>query len=631
MSPQRPIVAESKSIAISRPAAFAVCLLIFNLAYIAAPYWLPPPFAWQRIGLLAGSVVVALIWAWAASDAITLKLRPAGLGWLVAALATVAALNVFSMTREVAWMGDEDHHLLTTVGLVKLVRAWPGSFAVMAGLLVAFVVGAGRLRTIAFVGAAFVVLVLVEAMGAYRINAVPANLTRYPYLLYWFMAAPVLATQTLTNVLPPFSRGWEEAVYRVVPVVSVALLALVVGMRVERDRPLARWLLMLAVATIPVVFYYSAIVYLELPAVLLMTIVCLDADALLSDPAADIRARPSWLALVLIGFVKETTTPFLFIFMACRFVCRFRRSTASDRFTDTIGDEIQTAIAILLPLVVWLGYRQLYPGPRAIPFQWRHLVDMRLIGVFLGAWLRQFGPLLVLAIGGILFLWRQRRFPALVFALLVFGADAAIHIIDLPAFAGHARFSLFLLPPLVLLAEPAVAAIGRRPAVLAPLLLTGVSAINLRLSPVKLDGSIVPFWADRVAAAGEHSYPFREAVAWLRENARGRRVVVGDFPHAYHFDLYEPPGMHIDQSGASDPIPIVSDPQRDAFDLDATLAFAAENGYEVVIHRVNGSVEPAIRDLHGFTATMLFQNRAHALVLFERDPVTTKKHSPGSE
>ncbi len=622
MSPQRPIVAESKSIAISRPAAFAVCLLIFNLAYIAAPYWLPPPFAWQRFGLLAGSVVVALIWAWAASDAITLKVRPAGLGWLVAALATVAALNVFSMTREVAWMGDEDHHLLTTVGLVKLVRAWPGSFAVMAGLLVAFGVGAVRLRSIAFVGAAFVALAAVEAMGAYRINAIPANLTRYPYLLYWFMGGPVLAMQSLTNVLPPFTRGWEEAVYRVVPLVSVALLALVVGLRVGRDRPLVRWLVMLAVATVPIVFYYSAIVYLELPAVLLMTIVCLDADALLTESAADIRARPSWLALVLIGFLKETTTPFLFVFVACRFVSRCGRSRSPDRLMATIDDEIRTALAVLLPLVVWLGYRQLYPGPRAIPFQWRNLIDVRLIAVFFGAWMRQFGPLLALAVSGIVLLLRQRRIPALVFAILVFGADAAIHFIDLPAFAGHARFSLFLVPPLVLLGEPVIAAVCRRPAALAPVLLVIISGINLWMSPVKLDGSIVPFWADRVAAAGEHSYPFREAVAWLRDNARGRRVVVGDFPHAYHFDVYEPAGMHIDQSGASDPIPIVPDPQRDAFDLDATLAFAAENGYDIAIHRVNGSVEPAIPNLHGFTPTMLFQNKAHALVLYERTPTT---------
>jgi len=615
-------VAGSFSISVSRAGAFAAWLMIFNLAYIVSPYWLPPPAIWIRVVFLAGCASVGLVWAWAAADGLRLSVRAEGVAWAAVALATVVVLNWNAATREVAWMGDEDHHLLTTVGLVRLIRAWPGTFAGFAAVVIGFAGLAWRVRSIAWVAVAFVVIVVVEGLVATRVNTIPANLTRYPYLPYWFMALPVAGLQWVTNVLPPFSRGWEEAAYRIVPLVSAAMLGLVAsGAGAMRGRPIGRWLLMLAVVTIPIVYYYSAIVYLELPAVVLMAIVCFDADALLTAPAGEIRGRPAWAGLVMIGFLKETTTPFLFAFVLCRVVSRWMKSRG--RVEEVVRDEGRTAAAVLLPLMVWLVIRRIYPGPRDIPFRWENAADAGVIGTFLGAWVRQFGVLLGLAVVGLGLMWREGRIAAVAFGVLAFAGDAAIHVIDLPAFAGHARFSLFLLPPLLMMARPVVDAIGRWPAAGAGLIAAWV-AVNLWMSPVYVDGSIVPFWADRVAASGEHSYPFREAVAWLRANGRGRRVVVGDFPHAYHFDLYDPPGMHIDQSGASDPIPMVPDPQRDALDLDATLEYAGRNGYDIAIHRVTGAVEPGIADLHGFAPSVVFQNRAHMLVLYERASAATR-------
>lgn len=610
-------VAGGFSISVSRSGAFAACLLIFNLAYIVSPYWLPPPAIWLRVSFLAGCAAVGLVWAWAAADEMRFSLRAAGVAWAAVALATVMVLNWNAATREVAWMGDEDHHLLTTVGLVKLIRSWPGTFAGFAVVVAVFAALAWRVRSIAVVATAFVALVVVDGFVATRMNTIPANLTRYPYLPYWFMAGPVVGLDWITNVLPPFSRGWEEAVYRIVPLASAAMLGLAAsGAGAVRGRPIGRWLLMLAIVTIPIVYYYSAIVYLELPAVVLMAIVCFDADALLTAPAGEIRGRPAWAALVVIGFLKETTTPFLIAIVACRVVSRWMKSRG--RLEEMIREEAQMAAAVLLPLLVWLVIRRIYPGPRVIPFRWGNLFDGGVIVTFCGAWVGQFGVLLALAVVGLGLMWRERRFAVIVFGLLAFAGDAAIHVIDLPAFAGHARFSLFLLPPLLMMARPVVRAVGRFPAAAGAGVMASWVAANLWMSPVYLDGSIVPFWADRASAAGEHSYPFREAVAWLRENGRGRRVVVGGFRHAYHFDLYTGPAWQIDQSPAVRPLAIAGGLEREAMELEVLLRIAAENGYEIAIHRVTGAVEPGIADLHGFAASVVFQNKAHMLVLYER-------------
>ena len=52
------------------------------------------------------------------------------------------------------------------------------------------------------------------------------------------------------------------------------------------------------------------------PAVLLMAIVAFHAEALLFDEVHEVLQHPAWVALVLIGFIKETALPFLAAFLA---------------------------------------------------------------------------------------------------------------------------------------------------------------------------------------------------------------------------------------------------------------------------------------------------------------------------
>lgn len=74
----------------------------------------------------------------------------------------------------------------------------------------------------------------------------------------------------------------------------------------------------MAVATIPTIFYYSSITYLEMPAVMLMTIVCLRIEPLARNDTSAIKQDVGWYALILLGFIKETTLPFILMFLAYR-------------------------------------------------------------------------------------------------------------------------------------------------------------------------------------------------------------------------------------------------------------------------------------------------------------------------
>jgi hypothetical protein len=117
--------------------------------------------------------------------------------------------------------------------------------------------------------------------------------------------------------------------------------------------------------SIPLVFYYSSIFYLELPAVCLMFVVCLRIDHLLHSDFNEIRNDPAWYALLLLGFIKETTLPFLIVFVIFRFAILFLKLKKSGqnnfdekqqpepnplkRIYAVLGQEVIISLLVLFP------------------------------------------------------------------------------------------------------------------------------------------------------------------------------------------------------------------------------------------------------------------------------------------
>ena len=57
----------------------------------------------------------------------------------------------------------------------------------------------------------------------------------------------------------------------------------------------------LSVASVPMVYCYFSVLYLELPAAILMLVVCLRIVSPLADDGGNIRRNPAWYALILGG------------------------------------------------------------------------------------------------------------------------------------------------------------------------------------------------------------------------------------------------------------------------------------------------------------------------------------------
>jgi len=590
-------------------------MVVFSLAYVASPYWLPPPYAWMRGLMLAGSVGVGVLWAGAAAGEVAIARGRFDFWALAAAVVIVGGLNALPLTNEVPWKGDEDHHLVTTLGLVRNLAGWPAIVVIGAicGAVCLARKAAGRGGAVVLIGVGFA---LMMAAGAWMIGTVPANLTRYPYINYWVMAAPALIASVVVRVGPPFEGIWCEALYRVVPFGAAVLLAWLVAVRFGRGSLLVRVLLIAAVSTMPVVYYYTSLLYLEMLAVLLMTVVCMGAERLLTADARELRGEPAWVALILIGFIKETAAPFLIAFVVVRWVVVLIGVRARFPNGRRVWDELIVDFAVLAPLAIWLGYRHLYPATRAMGFHVAQIIEPRLVGSFLRACAGQMGLMLVLSAAGLVFLLRRRAWAVAAFVVTACGGYAAMHLVDEREFVGYSRFTLMFVPMGLMCAGVAVEAISRRGAAAGVLVV--VVAVNLWMSPMHLDGSRRAGWGDSARGNVEHSYPYREAMDWLARNARGRRVLAGGMGHAYAFDLYECGGVKVEQAGSEVDDGRMRSAAEEAMSVEAALRYAVEHGFEIVLQRVSGLEPPAVSEGLGFGATMMFRNDSHVLVLYER-------------
>jgi hypothetical protein len=133
----------------------------------------------------------------------------------------------------------------------------------------------------------------------------------------------------------------------------------------------------LAAATIPELFYYSSLLYLEMPAVALMFLVCLQADQLLSLGFADLKKSPSWYALILIAFIKETTLPVLLGFVAYRVIVQLSLSAFRSSWKRLLRNELFMAVGTLLPLFLYLFFRIYFGNPRTFDFVPANLLVFR--------------------------------------------------------------------------------------------------------------------------------------------------------------------------------------------------------------------------------------------------------------
>jgi hypothetical protein len=480
-------------------------------------------------------------------------------------------------------------------------------------------------------------------------------LLRYPFINYWlFMLIPKLAAVGASR--------FTEILYRIVPMFSMAALAWSFQRNIaERAGPSAI-LWGLGVATIPLVFYYSSILYLEPLAVLLMFTACLQLGPLLRADFAALRKMPAWYALLLVGFIKETTVVFVLCFVACRLVTQLRLQRAeawrdgnaakSGPAANRRGSarwilgEIQVLVATTLPIGLYFllrtslaHVRGFFPNPEAL----LSLLVYRALGQ---SFVEQFGLLLIAFAAGCILLWRRRQYNQLLFIGLVVTLLTLSTALDHGGiYAGYSRFNLLILPAILAGSLVAIQELIHRTGGAAAWAAVVLIAGNLLISPVRADGTKVPLWGNYLLDTSEQYYPYREAIGWLHQLPTQGPILFAGADYDYHVDFYTSKlnwsprytlrgpfasagasrwGLHYaglddwSQHSTLDQLLSEAGPGGESDIVCAELRSAADAGFRDVVHQVLGHLIPEAEGDKYFRLRKIISNDVHSLMVYSR-------------
>ncbi len=468
---------------------------LFGFAFLVAPYWSVAESTVNRIAIASVLVVAGLIWSRVASAGVNVRLK--GHPWTYFAVGlALLGLEALALMSEPAAYSDEMYHFAAVLEVLNN-PAWlvPAAIALLSVLF-------ARRDRFGFVLAALTAGFLVA--GRLSVDE-PTVLFRYPFLTRWFQALP----SQLWFLSPQVLR--DEASFRVVPFVSALLIAWAAVASGPAESVWRRTLRGVAVGTTPLLVYHGSMLYMELPAALLMLFVCLDAGQLLNAEDPRQIGALSWLGLMGIGFIKETSIPFLSALLICRFCIQVARSPRC----RTIVREIAIAAVITTPLMIYVAFNW-YVGARGYGFQFSNLTSLPLFSRLIGSWFRHGGLLPVLAGAGLLISMRRRRWPEVAFYTTAVVLTALFHLCDNAFYVGYSRFNIFLFPPAIVLAIIFLDRVAARSRAVATGLWFALFVTNLLLYPLHLDGS---------RQGEDTTYPYSRAVRWLKDTHPNAHVV----------------------------------------------------------------------------------------------------------
>jgi hypothetical protein len=333
----------SQPITLSRHVAVALLAVIYSFAFIVTPYWTRAASATTVTLVLLVTVSIGIVWTFVCAAELHAQCDPWKWRYVLTLAGVLFLLNMRALNSDIPWRGDEEYHIATTLRLAAgLSTKW--TIAFILGVVALLVMAWRTSRWTIPVGLLLVASVMVAYLVTRPWSGVSTPvLFRYPFISYWAVVLP-LHLATIAGVSP-----YHEILYRALPFCCAIVLAWAFTLYIREADTFTGVLWGIAVGTIPVVFYYSSILYLELPAAVLMFLVCASGQALLTESVPEVTQHPAWYALVLVGFIKETTIWFLVCYLACRLIGRRARE---------IFYEVRLSLAVMLPALLYLFLRR---------------------------------------------------------------------------------------------------------------------------------------------------------------------------------------------------------------------------------------------------------------------------------
>ena len=589
----------SSLLRISRPFAFVLLLSLFLLCFILTPLWNSQPGYMLKGLVLITTIILGFGWAWWSSGEFRfISLRQ--LLWFFMCFLLFLIMEFRNLTASIPWRGDEDYHIFCALQIAKSLFFHKLYFLI----LFLFLIFAwyrksmdGKLVLGAFVFITF------AAWGGQRAHIDIYHALRYPIFLNYLTALPVYVAAFFPT------SPYPELPFRLFPLLSAIGLCGICFYSLQGHSLLLRVGVAMAVATLPIVRNYDSLFYLEMPAVFCMALVCSRALQLLRSEPKQISQLPSWYALLLLGFIKETTLPFLFAFLCCRLITRAESLFQKGNICWKTGlDELRIIFSVCFPIILYLFYRAHLGTTRSYSPHLNYLLDPSLYWIELQSLWDSFGLLLPFSIVGAIRLGSRRNWNLLLFLGLAFLLDLVFHFLDDQQYSGYSRFNLFLLPSLLAFGLEGLRMFSgfKRAYVLAGLVV--IVGTNICQSPVNTDGTRKTGWGVYGTDIGDQTYPYREALTYFQKHHSHQKVLLTGHYYPYYTAFYTKEKDWPEQK-------YMEATRNEGARIDSTLKELHDQGYQAVLYHLLADI-PIIKNKHGYEKTMVFKNQTHSLILF---------------
>ena len=604
-----------KTITLNLPKSFLIALLasFFSMSFILSDYWNIPESTNIKFLVLGITILLGVAWCLLSAGELVLKIniKPSLSGFIL--LMAIITVNLPSLITSIPWRGDEDHHINKALHLMEriplkifviLIVVW--LFILLLSLL--------RPRLALISGSLFLLLLIIT-----YINNEPIASLRYPFISYWFISIPPLIFSI------PFDP-YHEFLFRIMPLISVILLSLYFLHNLPNKNKAISLIWALSISFMPIIFYYASILYLELPAVLLMTIVCFNIDKLVQSDFLTLKKHFAWYALLLIGFIKETLLPFIICFLFVRLIyrlwivyfkdrsCQEKNINFGKNFLILIKSELIVVFSALIPCVFYLELRNLFSVSRRYSPNFQNLLDFELYGIYVRSFIEQFGLFIVFFLIGCFILYKRKKHISLIFLSSLVCFFIVFFMLDEKIYEGYSRFNLAFLAPITTASYYFIKESHRYWKIsLAFSVITIVTSFSL--SPINIDGSKQPYWGNYLTDTSEHYYPTREALTWIKTTYPEDNLLVAGLYYPYYFDFYFdklewcPDKFEVLYSNI--------DKQEDASNLSDSLKIAKENNFDHILFFVLNSELPKF-DNDIYEQEIVFSNMSHNLVYISK-------------
>lgn len=548
---------------IRKTQVFLLLFILWSIAFLYSPYWYAfGTFGFPNLRYVAFFILLlfGILWAFLSASKLQLPKFQIHIIPLSSLGLILYFVNYKQLNADIPWRGDEDAHITILLRLKEyLTYFWTHlnvqlilnpliwiSVTLLIFLVYlriqnkekkiykALVFSSILLVTVTPSLILFFDRSLIDLKNIFYIS----DVLIYPYIQKWI------------NFIFLIPNYYDVSHYRIVPFLSLIGISSFLYYKFYKSiqsKSLA-FLFSLAFSTIPLLLYYSSLLYLEMPLIFLLLICIWNIKSLIKDDFDALQQHFKWYVLLILSLLKETTIIFLlpFVFLRMFYQLYIAYKTRVIRQT-LLFSEMKLVFTVLYPVILFILFRKTFIPyfDASHSFYWDKLISVSNYEEIARSLVSQTGVLPVIGVLGLVYLSKRDFFTAKVL-LLIFLAVLFFFFIYLNKFylliVGYSRWNLYLLPMLLFAAAFLIVQVVKSRKIYGVFLLAIILVFNIALFPFNSDGTRLPGWGAPRIDVGEYTYPYNEAVRYLSIEKAKTVLLLGQYSQylglRFYFEKY---------------------------------------------------------------------------------------------